>query len=197
MWNGTVPVWLIFRQTLMSSIGRLVAGQGEVDMATKGIGLKEAAGSDRARLLYALLSVDQPEHPLHAHYQAIALRLRQVGTVPGMLTVEDLHRVAAQVLLETWLVGMETVDRIGVDAQERLLVWQNDADGGDPFCIALEVMPALAYSVSESTLALEEAMAAWPISARQRRVLATLPTDHSGQAGSGDGADGTGLISGR
>lgn len=151
-------------------------------MARKKTGLKEVFKDERARLLYSLLSVDQPEHPLYPKYLDINKRLRQLGTVPGMLTVDDVHRVAAQVLLETWLVGMEAIDRLGIDGQERLLAWQNDPEGGDPHCVVLDVMQALSYSVSETTLALEEAMAAWPVSARQRRALHELQQASTRQA---------------
>ena len=151
-------------------------------MMPKKIRLKEVFKDERAKLLYSLLSVDQPEHRLYPKYLDINKRLRQLGTVPGMLTVDDVHRVAAQVLLETWLVGMESIDRMGIDGQERLLVWQNDPDGGDPYCVTLDVMQALSYTPSESTLALEEAMAAWPVSARQRRALHERQKNNASQS---------------
>ena len=151
-------------------------------MAKKKMRLRELFKDERERLLYNLLSVDQPEHPLYPKYLDINKRLRQLGTVPGMLTVDDVHRVAAQVLLETWLVGMESIDRMGVDGQERLVVWQNDPDGGDPHCVVLDVMQALSYTVSETTLALEEAMEAWPVSARQRRTMHELQSNNASQS---------------
>ena len=151
-------------------------------MARKKIRLRELFKDERERLLYNLISVDQPDHALYPQYLAINRRLRQLGTVPGMLTVEDVHRVAAQVLLETWLVGMEHIDRMGIDGQERLVVWQNDPAGGDPHCVVMDVMQALSYTVSETTLALEEAMQAWPLSAQQRRIMHGLQGRNAGQS---------------
>lgn len=141
-----------------------------------------------AGLLHDTVGVDEPEHPLHAHYRAIHRQLRALGTVPGMLTVEDVHRMAAQLLLECWLVGMERIDRLAVDAQERLVACQEGGPGeGGRLSVTLEVMQALSYSVAESTRALEEAMAAWPLTAAQRRAL------HVAGPGAGSGS-GPGVV---
>ena len=119
-----------------------------------------------------VVGVNQSDHPLHAHFCGINRHLRRLGMVPGMLTVEDVHRMAAQLLLECWLVGMEQIQHLAVNADEQLVAWQDNLpDVGGRLSVTLDVMQALSYSVAETTLALEEVMAAWPLTALQRRAL--------------------------
>lgn len=133
---------------------------------------KKAPLDEKERRLQEVWPVNQPDHQLFEYFSSINQRLRRLPIVPGVLTVQDVHRMAAQLLLECWVIGMEQIDGLAVDSQEQLVAWQDNLpDVGGRLSVTLDVMQALSYSVDETSLALEETMAAWPLTAAQRRAL--------------------------
>lgn len=136
--------------------------------------LKDLPDTRTGRRALVAIPLDEPHHPLHRHFAATLVRLQQLPIIPGVLTPADQRRVAAQMLMESWLIGMERVDRVALENEDCLMAWQHTERGGDSYCVTLSVRQALSYTVDETTLALDEARQAYPLSAEQRQELHRL-----------------------
>lgn len=119
--------------------------------------------------------MDWPGHRFYRRYCDLLQQVTALPDLPGVLGEQDLARVAAQLVLETWLSGIEQVDGIGLRRGQVLQAWADDGPQAGRHAVRLSLRQALAYSVGETTRALEEALQAWPLDAAQRRRLHALP----------------------
>ena len=99
-----------------------------------------------------------PRHPLHRRWRALCRALEAQQRLPGP---EDCERAAAQLLLETWLRGLDPVCDVRVDRDGHLHACC-PRGRRRPRRIWLEARQAVAWRVEETSRALTEAVASAP-----------------------------------
>lgn len=108
------------------------------------------------------LTLADPPHRLHPDYQRVLALLQQLGPTPVLLDAQDCQRAAAQLLMEALLSGLQRIDRLQRRGDGLLAIQQGSAGGRPVRCIWLHPRQATAYSVAETSHALDEALAAFP-----------------------------------